>query len=431
MSAFLYTLENLKNNPVKSLVMFLSVGLGVGILIFALSISQLFNQILEEKVNAQGVVLTVSNTELQTDGSYDRIRPNQISLAVTDIIKNSVQGVKSATVIVNTPFNELTVNSNKYNIRSMVGSTSAYFDVMGLNMIDGVNMTDNDVEKSAKKMWISESTALILFGSVSDAIGQKIEPPKFQFGRRNQEARSAPTIYTVTGVYQDADELKRQVYGISDVVIPYTSSLPSGDNAARILSFITNTYLVNVENNPNADGQIQSALALEYGDDTQLNIWEGTTQAPSTMLEDIRNSVFSFTLVINLLGFILLISGAIGILSIMLVEILNKKRAIAIERALGASFSQIVRKFLMQSVILSGLSALLGVVLAFVIATPLASTILSVFDGLDTSDISGGIVQPLAILIGILSALFFGGVLGVMPLIGFAKQPIAEVLRDA
>jgi len=113
MSAFLYTLENLKNNPVKSLVMFLSVGLGVGILIFALSISQLFNQILEEKVNAQGVVLTVSNTELQTDGSYDRIRPNQISLAVTDIIKNSVQGVKSATVIVNTPFNELTVNSNK------------------------------------------------------------------------------------------------------------------------------------------------------------------------------------------------------------------------------------------------------------------------------------------------------------------------------
>jgi len=104
---------------------------------------------------------------------------------------------------------------------------------------------------------------------------------------------------------------------------------------------------------------------------------------------------------------------------------------IATERALGATFGQIVKKFLFQSVILSGLSALVGVVLAFVIASPLAHTVLSVFDGLDTTDLSGGIIQPLAIIIGFLSALLFGGVLGVLPLFGFSKQPIAEALRDA
>ncbi|NRB81392.1 MAG: ABC transporter permease [Saccharospirillaceae bacterium] len=430
MNVFIYTFENLKNNPIKAIIMFLSVGLGVAILIFALSISQLFNQLLDEKVNGQGIVLTVSNTQLQADGSYDRVRPLDITLDAADILKNSVEGAKHATVIVRNPFTELTVNSKKYNIRKMVGSTKVYFDVFGLSVIDGVLMSDADVTNSAKKMWISESTASILFGSTANAIGQKIEPPTFNFARRNQNSRVAPTIYTVAGVFKDPDELKRKVYSIADVVIPYTASLPSGDIATRILARIASTFVVSIENNPNADAQIRSAMALEYGDDIQLNVWEGDRSGPSVILQDIRDSVAVFTFVINLLGFILLISGTIGILSIMMVEILNKKREIAIERALGAAFSQIVSKFLMQSVILSGLSAVVGVVLVFVIATPLAATVLSVFDGLDSSDISGNIVQPMAILIGFLSALLFGGVLGVLPLFGFAKQSISEALRD-
>ena len=432
MKVFFETIENLRNNPVKSIVTFMSLGIGVGILIFALSISSLFNELLVTKVNANGVVYTVSNSELQTDGTYERIRPGELDMEAPNLVMNSVEGAYDTAVLMPTPFGEITANGEKYQLRNVVGSNQNYLDAMDLNLIEGLSMTETDVDKGSKKLWMSESTAILMFGSANNAIDQKVQSPARNFGPRNGSDAAAPTIYTVTGVYEDADELKRSAYGIADVLVPYSAAIQLSDgNANRILEFLASTFIVRVEGNDNADAQIRDVLALEYGYDLSLNIWEGTMQSPSTTLQDTRDSVKSFTLVINLLGFILLVSGAIGILSIMLVEILGKRRAISLERAIGASIPAIVQKFFLQSIILSGIGAVIGIGLSYFIAAPLTDMIAAVFNGLEASELQGQIIQPMAIIYGVSAALMFGGVFGIMPLMSLAKRPIAEGLRDA
>ena len=432
MKIFVEALDNVQRHPVKSAVTFLSVGIGVGILIFALSLSIRFSQLLDEKINAEGQVLVVSNTELQADGSYDRVRPSQLDLNASSLVDVAVEGIEATAIVTSGRISQLAIDGEQYRVRNAVGSDEGYFDVMGLSLLAGNTMTDDDVNKGSKVMWLSESVASSLFGSAEGSIGQQIQVPSSDSrrGGEAQESRTSINIFNVAGVFKDPDELKREAYGIADILIPYTSMI-SGDNAQRMLDRVSGTFAIRVVNNPNIEAQIYDLLAQEYGLDLALNTWEGTIRQPSDLLSEVRNSITQISFIINLLGFILLVSGAIGILSIMMVEIIAKKKNIAIERALGASIPAIVRKFLLQSFVLSGLSAVIGIGLAYMLAMPMVEIVMSVFDGVDLTDLTSGLIHPMAILVGTVSALVFGGLFGVLPLIGIVKLPIAEGLRDA
>ena len=425
-------LDNVQRHPVKSAVTFLSVGIGVGILIFALSLSIRFSQLLDEKINAEGQVLVVSNSELQADGSYDRVRPSQLDLNASSLVDVAVEGVEATAIVTSGRISQLSIDGEQYRVRNAVGSDEGYFDVMGLSLLAGNTMADDDVSKGSKVMWLSESVASSLFGSAELSIGQQIQVPSSDSrrGGEAQESRTSINIFNVAGVFKDPDELKREAYGIADILIPYTSMI-SGDNAQRMLDRVSGSFAIRVVNNPNIEAQIYDLLAQEYGLDLALNTWEGTIRQPSDLLSEVRNSITQISFIINLLGFILLVSGAIGILSIMMVEIIAKKKNIAIERALGASIPAIVRKFLLQSFVLSGLSAVIGIGLAYLLAMPMVEIVMSVFDGVDLTDLTSGLIHPIAILVGTASALLFGGLFGVLPLIGIVKLPIAEGLRDA
>ena len=132
---------------------------------------------------------------------------------------------------------------------------------------------------------------------------------------------------------------------------------------------------------------------------------------------------------VNLLGFILLAAASIGILSIMLVEALGRSREIALERALGASRSTIIREFFARSAVVSLMSVAIGIGLAFALSGPLTDLILPIFSGVDASDISG-IISIESVLIGGLSAILIGGVFGVFPVFSVLNVGIAEAIRE-
>ncbi len=467
-------IRSLGRSPLKSFLTLFTVGLGVGVLVFVLSISETFTKKIKDELENRGMIVNLANAEYSTTG-LEPVRPPQFDEKLTSIIKSEITGVQNVASVSNPFWNEFIYDQKQYRIRNVIGSTDEYAPLTGMKLVAGEFFNAEDVTKGNKKAIISRSLAEMIFGSAENALGKQVKPPAPQTvvvnqrttnngttttvtttsptgvtttqrstGQNNQNNQnrqnrnrmggdrfSLPT-FTITGVFEDFSELKRKSYGLGDMVIPYTAMLPSGENMQMMLRFMQSTTIMSVKGRTmeQVESQLRSVLSREYGRDVKLYVWEGTIRGDSNVLAETRQSLNTFSLVVNLLGFLLLITGSIGILSIMLVEILGKTRDIALERAMGAAKSNILREYFTRSVVITFISVAFGIILSLVFAQPLKEIILPVFASVGDIASGGTIITPLAILIGSATALVIGGVFGVLPLFATLQTGISDGLRE-
>lgn len=92
---------------------------------------------------------------------------------------------------------------------------------------------------------------------------------------------------------------------------------------------------------------------------------------PLELLQQARTTQLMFILFLGLIAAISLVVGGIGIMNIMLATVTERTREIGIRRALGAKRRDIVQQFLSESVVLSIVGGLLGI-LAGLFCRPLS-----------------------------------------------------------
>ena len=429
-------LTSLTRSPVKSTVTLSTVGLGVGVLIFALSISGAFNRLVSEQLEKEGLVVMVANVEIDEDGDLQQVRPPQFDANVVGALRTGVSGAGAASPVAFVPWTEFVVGGQQYRFRSVVGVNEDYLDVMGLEVVAGSAFTAEDVAQGVREALVSETMAEVLFGSPVEALGQVIQPPAptqaQQQGQGGGGRRFTPPTYTVRGVFGDPSEIQRRAYGVGDMIVPMTSAFPSNVNSARLQQFLNSRIALRVQGSGLAtiESQVRGALAQQYGDDVTAEVWEGRPDGGSAALEEARATVATFSLVVNLLGFVLLVTGCIGILSIMLVEVLGRTREIAVERAVGASRSVIAREFFARSLIMVSAAALIGVALSLLLSGPLTELVVPIFRGTTQAELGGSVISLAAIAIGVGSAIGVGGLFGVLPVFSALRVPIAEGMRE-
>jgi putative ABC transport system permease protein len=426
-------LKSLASSPTKSVLTLITVGLGVAVLILAISVSTYLSQILSRELEHEGIIVNISNAEYDSEGELERVMPPQIDENVMDVLRSEVDGIYAIAPISGAFWNEVKVGERTYRLRNVVGTTEEYARVMGFELAAGDFFTKEDVEKGSKVVIISESLAKLLFGSSNDALGGIIQPPaRGSFSHEGGRRIATVQNFAVVGVFIDPGELKRKSYSVADLVIPFTSMLPAGANIQMIQRFMLSTTVMKVRGMEivAVESQVREILSREYGEDLKLAVWEGTPRGESGIIEEARRTVSTFTLVVNILGFVLLITGSIGILSIMLVEILGRTREISLERAMGASRSNIIREYFTRAAILSLVSAVFGIILSLIFARPLTHLLLPLFETMGVTEAAGGVLNPFAVLIGTAVALIIGGIFGVFPVFTTLKIGIAEGIRE-
>ena len=115
---------------------------------------------------------------------------------------------------------------------------------------------------------------------------------------------------------------------------------------------------------------------------------------------------------------IALLVGGIGVMNIMLVSVTERTPEIGLKKALGAKKRVIMLQFLTESVVLTTLGGVLGILAGIAIASVLAYI----------SDMD--VVFPLwAILVGFFFSMAVGIVFGAMPAVQAAKLDPIEALR--
>lgn len=131
----------------------------------------------------------------------------------------------------------------------------------------------------------------------------------------------------------------------------------------------------------NKDTKISNAVVLLKPDNDIDNIieqinWRIHTQAPklNTFVRSAKQIIASmenqgkiFTLLLGVIGSISLLVGGIGIMNVMLVSVNERKKEIGIRKAIGANNRDIQALFLVESVLLSLVGGLLGVIVGCIV----------------------------------------------------------------
>ncbi len=88
---------------------------------------------------------------------------------------------------------------------------------------------------------------------------------------------------------------------------------------------------------------------------------------PYDLLEQARRTARQFSIILGTIASISLLVGGIGIMNIMLATVTERTREIGIRRAIGAKRRDIIQQFLIETVVLSGVGGLTGVIVGVLI----------------------------------------------------------------
>jgi putative ABC transport system permease protein len=387
------------------------------------------------RMEKEGVVVYVANGTWNAEGLVDQTRPPEWDAGALDIVVSDIASVDLAAPVFVVPFDEVMAGGKSWRVRTVVGTSPEYFSVFSLDLIEGLPMTADDVSLGRRYIWISEETAVLLFGSAEDAVGEAISPPgrTVMRGPGGERQRGVVPQYSVRGVYADPPEVARRSYGIGDMLFPYTSLMPAGSNAAMTKNFMAGLFVVRGSGSSaeRVSASVRELLARSYGEDIDILTWEGSPLGRSSYMEELRQAVRIFTVSVNILGIVILVTSSLGIFSTMVVESLNRKRDIALERALGASRAAVVREFWLWSAALSCVGAALGALIAFLLSGPVCGAVAPLV-GEAAADLSGETgLDLLSVAVGFILAVGCGGVLGLLPALSAVRGSISDTLREA
>lgn len=415
--------------PVKISMTLLSVALGTSILILSFSADSIIKEEITTLMNSGGTIVQVVNGEWGDDGTVSQERPTQWDSSINELLLSDSSTITNVTTISNFPIPNINVNGTSYQIRSAVGTDENYLDLFSLEIIAGVPMSNEDFTNGYTKIWLSEETAEIIFGSAEEAIGKQVSPPGRPQGRGDRDFKI--TQFTVAGVYETPTEVKRRAYGVADIVIPMTSFMPTNFRNANMLDFLSGRMVVKSSSLSfeKIVADINQVIASNFGEDVNTAIWEGTPNGESSYMEELRKTVNVFSIALKVLGIVLLLTSSLGVFSIMVVEALGRRREIAIERALGASRIQIIKEFWGWSIILSCFGGILGIGLSYLLSGTVLGSMSPLISELTAHTFTPSI-KVIPLINGVLLTLFCGGFLGLLPSFGALKGGIADTLRE-
>jgi putative ABC transport system permease protein len=255
--------------------------------------------------------------------------------------------VKSAAPVVSANGVSLVAGSTSYTPSSFVGSTPAYATTRDYRIASGSMFTNTDVQKHRRVVVIGPTVAQNLFAG-QDPIGQSLRVNGALFevvgltqskGTNGIQDQDDVVIAPLTAV-EDAVS----GYGsISNITVQATKASTLDAAQAEVTQIIAKRHKVTDPTNPGFQVANQGSVRQASSASTQV-----------------------FTTLLGAVAAISLLVGGIGVMNIMLVSVTERTREIGIRKALGARRADILSQFLIEAVLVSVFSGLVGVLVGVV-----------------------------------------------------------------
>ena len=114
-----------------------------------------------------------------------------------------------------------------------------------------------------------------------------------------------------------------------------------------------------------ATNEISSKLSRIFKDNPDSDFQSFRVFDQTQMLDTINQATGTLTMMLGGIAAISLLVGGIGIMNIMLVSVTERTREIGIRKALGARKRDVMSQFLIESLVISGIGGVIGIVTDF------------------------------------------------------------------
>jgi ABC-type antimicrobial peptide transport system permease subunit len=334
-------LRSLSANRLRSLLTTVGIVIGVAAVILLVALGNGMKTHFNEQFSRLADQITVTPASGVGSGSADRNLTDQDVTALSDPRRApniaSVSPSMSGTVT-------LTVGQIQERA-NLVGATQNYLELLDRKIVAGTWLTADRESGKDRQAVLGQQAVTLLWGRGVDpkqVVGSKI--------------RLDHTVFTVMGVLDSN--------GQSDnvAIVPFAASRAFlvGNHGGEVDQIVVKS--TNVENVALAGQEVTDVL------DEKHFIRKATERDFSVQTyTDLLNKSMQFinflTIFIVAIAAVSLLVGGIGVANIMLVSVTERTREIGIRKAIGARRSAIMKQFLTEAVMLTGLGGLVGIVL--------------------------------------------------------------------
>ncbi|MGL5041885.1 MAG: ABC transporter permease [Culicoidibacterales bacterium] len=263
-----------------------------------------------------------------------------------------------------------------------------------LQIVDGRIFTDAEFDKGILALIIHQKSAKNMFGTSVNAIGKELIINN--------------KIFFIVGTYKESSV---HAQSIENFYLPYKGWFSySGSNNIQQLAIIPKR---------GEDIQTLGKKVVETLDKYKVNTGEYEVINFDTILKQAETLLSTMTLFVAMIAAISLVVGGIGVMNIMYVSVVERTNEIGLRKAIGATGGHILLQFLIESVTITGIGGIMGVII-----------------GLMGHFVGAAVVQyPLVIYIDIIIIGFgfsvaLGLLFGTLPAVKAAKMPPIEALRN-
>jgi putative ABC transport system permease protein len=274
---------------------------------------------------------------------------------------------------------------------SVQGVTTNYADVNNWHPESGRFINEEDINNSSRVVLLDQTTKSNLFGT-TDPVGQTV--------------LIKGQVFTVIGVMA---EHSTGGFSQQTVLIPVTTAQTrlanvqvagKGYRVSSIQVKVTSTESAIITQITDAlKAYLLRAHGITNASSADFNVFSS-----ATILDSLSSTLSLLTIFLSAIAGISLLVGGIGVMNIMLVSVTERTREIGLRKAVGAQFGSIMAQFLLESILLSLLGGLIGILLATTLLT-IAGLIVTQLT-IAVSPQSAILATGISTLIGVLSGVY-------------------------
>jgi len=333
-------LKSLFANKLRSILAMLGIIIGVGAVIAMLAMGAGAKKQVLDRIYAMGTDLLVVRPGHY--GSHGVMSGTHANLTLEDA---EAILAKVPTILQVAPVVERDAQVKYFNKNSrveVIGTGVTYFPIRNFEVERGRAFTEGEVDRMARVAVVGSATVQNLFER-DDPLGATIKINGINFH--------------VVGIQKTKGD--QGWYNPDDqVLVPYTTAMKQLFG----LDYLREIDVQGVKGcNLSAVAEATSTVLR-----TRHRLFSGTPddfyiRNQAEMVEMASSVTRTFTILLGGIASISLLVGGIGIMNIMLVTVTERTREIGVRKAIGARDRDILRQFLLEALLMSGIGGLIGV----------------------------------------------------------------------